>query len=208
MATIGTSAGHRVRSARTARGRDGAADRARDGGPRGAGTHRGAGAQECAGRAARRRSFRWPTRARIPRASASTCRKRRVCCPGSIARASLVTGRTRALAVPATALIRRSEVTAVYVIDAQDRAAAAPGAARRVRGRGSGRSPGRTHRRRARGDRTRCARASSGRLIGGCSADAAPPPHSRARLHNEEQTHGTHRRFWAPASAACRWPTR
>ncbi len=41
--------------------------------------------------------------------------------PGQYARASLVTGRTRALVVPQSAVIRRSEVTAVYVIDAQDR---------------------------------------------------------------------------------------
>ena len=41
--------------------------------------------------------------------------------PGQYARASLVTGRTRALVVPQSSVIRRSEVTAVYVIDAQDR---------------------------------------------------------------------------------------
>lgn len=37
--------------------------------------------------------------------------------PGQYARALFVTGRTRALAIPAVAILRRSEVTAVYVID-------------------------------------------------------------------------------------------
>ena len=41
--------------------------------------------------------------------------------PGQFARAHFVTGTVRALAVPATALLRRGEVTAVYVIDAQGR---------------------------------------------------------------------------------------
>lgn len=41
--------------------------------------------------------------------------------PGQFARAHFVTGTIRALAVPATALLRRGEVTAVYVIDAQGR---------------------------------------------------------------------------------------
>ena len=39
--------------------------------------------------------------------------------PGQYARASVVVGRTRALAVPAEAVLRRSEVTAVYVLDAK-----------------------------------------------------------------------------------------
>jgi RND family efflux transporter MFP subunit len=42
--------------------------------------------------------------------------------PGQFARALFVTGGVRALAVPATALLRRGEVTAVYVIDGQGRA--------------------------------------------------------------------------------------
>jgi RND family efflux transporter MFP subunit len=42
--------------------------------------------------------------------------------PGQYARASLVTGRARALTVPESAILRRSEVTAVYVLDAQGRA--------------------------------------------------------------------------------------
>jgi len=41
--------------------------------------------------------------------------------PGQYARASLVTGRGRALVIPQSAVLRRSEVTAVYVIDAKDR---------------------------------------------------------------------------------------
>ncbi len=42
--------------------------------------------------------------------------------PGQYARARIVTGRTRALAVPESAVLRRGEVTAVYVIDANGRA--------------------------------------------------------------------------------------
>jgi RND family efflux transporter MFP subunit len=42
--------------------------------------------------------------------------------PGQYARASIVTGRTRALAIPLAAVLRRSEVTAVYVLDAQGHA--------------------------------------------------------------------------------------
>ena len=42
--------------------------------------------------------------------------------PGQFARASLVTGHARALTVPASAILRRSEVTAVYVLDAQGHA--------------------------------------------------------------------------------------
>ncbi len=42
--------------------------------------------------------------------------------PGQFARARFVTGGIRALAVPATAVLRRGEVTAVYVVDAQGRA--------------------------------------------------------------------------------------
>ncbi len=42
--------------------------------------------------------------------------------PGQFARAFFVTGGVRALAVPATALLRRGEVTAVYVVDAEGRA--------------------------------------------------------------------------------------
>ena len=38
--------------------------------------------------------------------------------PGQYARALFVTGRTHALAIPAAAVLRRSEVTAVYVLDA------------------------------------------------------------------------------------------
>ena len=41
--------------------------------------------------------------------------------PGQYARASIVTGRMRALAIPQAAVLKRSEVTAVYVIDAQER---------------------------------------------------------------------------------------
>jgi len=41
--------------------------------------------------------------------------------PGQFARARFVTGTTRALAIPATALLRRGEVTAVYVIDRDGR---------------------------------------------------------------------------------------
>jgi RND family efflux transporter MFP subunit len=42
--------------------------------------------------------------------------------PGQYARASIVTGRTRVLAIPIVAVLRRSELTAVYVLDAQGRA--------------------------------------------------------------------------------------
>jgi RND family efflux transporter MFP subunit len=42
--------------------------------------------------------------------------------PGQYARAKFVTGRARALAVPQAAVLRRSEVTAVYVLDADGRA--------------------------------------------------------------------------------------
>jgi RND family efflux transporter MFP subunit len=42
--------------------------------------------------------------------------------PGQYARASIVTGRVRALAIPQAAVLRRSEVTAVYVLDANGRA--------------------------------------------------------------------------------------
>ena len=42
--------------------------------------------------------------------------------PGQFARAFFVTGGVRALAVPATALLRRGEVTAVYVVDGEGRA--------------------------------------------------------------------------------------
>jgi len=42
--------------------------------------------------------------------------------PGQFARAFFVTGGVRALALPATTLLRRGEVTAVYVIDAEGRA--------------------------------------------------------------------------------------
>lgn len=42
--------------------------------------------------------------------------------PGQYARAHFVSGSVRALAVPATALLRRGEVTAVYVIDRDGRA--------------------------------------------------------------------------------------
>jgi RND family efflux transporter MFP subunit len=41
--------------------------------------------------------------------------------PGQYARASIVTGRARALAIPQAAVLRRSEVTAVYVLDAKGR---------------------------------------------------------------------------------------
>jgi multidrug efflux pump subunit AcrA (membrane-fusion protein) len=37
--------------------------------------------------------------------------------PGQYARALFATGHTRALAIPASAVLRRSEVTAVYVLD-------------------------------------------------------------------------------------------
>ena len=42
--------------------------------------------------------------------------------PGQYARARFVAGSTRALAVPSTALVRRGEVTAVYVVDGGGRA--------------------------------------------------------------------------------------
>jgi hypothetical protein len=42
--------------------------------------------------------------------------------PGQYARATLVTGRARALAIPQAAVLRRSEVTAVYVLDTGGRA--------------------------------------------------------------------------------------
>ena len=42
--------------------------------------------------------------------------------PGQFARARFITGTTRALAIPETALVRRGEVTAVYRVDAQGRA--------------------------------------------------------------------------------------
>jgi RND family efflux transporter MFP subunit len=42
--------------------------------------------------------------------------------PGQYARAAIVVGRARALAIPTSAVLRRSEVTAVYVMDANDRA--------------------------------------------------------------------------------------
>jgi RND family efflux transporter MFP subunit len=42
--------------------------------------------------------------------------------PGQFARAWFVTGTTRALAVPASALLKRGEVTAVYVVDRDGRA--------------------------------------------------------------------------------------
>ena len=42
--------------------------------------------------------------------------------PGQFARAWFVTGTTRALAIPASALLKRGEVTAVYVIDRDGRA--------------------------------------------------------------------------------------
>lgn len=42
--------------------------------------------------------------------------------PGQYARAAIVVGHARALAVPDSAVLRRSEVTAVYVIDANERA--------------------------------------------------------------------------------------
>ncbi len=42
--------------------------------------------------------------------------------PGQFARARFVTGSVRALAIPATALVKRGEVTAVYLVDAQGRA--------------------------------------------------------------------------------------
>ncbi|MFO1305456.1 MAG: efflux RND transporter periplasmic adaptor subunit [Burkholderiales bacterium] len=42
--------------------------------------------------------------------------------PGQYARALFVTGRTRALAIPESAVLRRSEVTAVYVLDVFGRA--------------------------------------------------------------------------------------
>ena len=42
--------------------------------------------------------------------------------PGQYARAAIVTGHARALAIPEAAVLRRSEVTAVYVLDAKGRA--------------------------------------------------------------------------------------
>jgi membrane fusion protein, multidrug efflux system len=42
--------------------------------------------------------------------------------PGQFARAQFVTGSIRALAVPAAAVLRRGEVTAVYVVGADGRA--------------------------------------------------------------------------------------
>jgi RND family efflux transporter MFP subunit len=42
--------------------------------------------------------------------------------PGQYARASIVTGHADALTIPASAVLRRSEVTAVYVVDARGRA--------------------------------------------------------------------------------------
>jgi len=42
--------------------------------------------------------------------------------PGQFARARFVTGGARALAVPATAVLRRGEVTAIYVVDGEGRA--------------------------------------------------------------------------------------
>jgi hypothetical protein len=42
--------------------------------------------------------------------------------PGQYARALFVTGHARALAIPAVAVLRRSEVTAVYVLDASGNA--------------------------------------------------------------------------------------
>jgi RND family efflux transporter MFP subunit len=42
--------------------------------------------------------------------------------PGQFARAWFVTGTTRALAIPASALLKRGEVTAVYVVDRDGRA--------------------------------------------------------------------------------------
>jgi len=42
--------------------------------------------------------------------------------PGQFARARFVVGTTRVLAIPATALVRRGEVTAVYVVDREGRA--------------------------------------------------------------------------------------
>jgi RND family efflux transporter MFP subunit len=41
--------------------------------------------------------------------------------PGQFARATFAVGSTRALAVPSTAIVRRGEVTAVYVVDANGR---------------------------------------------------------------------------------------
>ena len=41
--------------------------------------------------------------------------------PGQFARAFFTTGATRALAVPATAMLKRGEVTAVYVVDRDGR---------------------------------------------------------------------------------------
>ena len=63
--------------------------------------------------------------------------------PGQYARATFVTGRARALAIPQSAVLRRSEVTAVYVLDAGGARAAAAGAPRRARRRRAGRGPGR-----------------------------------------------------------------
>ena len=42
--------------------------------------------------------------------------------PGQFARAQFVTGTMRTIAIPSSALLRRGEVTAVYVVDAQGRA--------------------------------------------------------------------------------------
>jgi membrane fusion protein, multidrug efflux system len=42
--------------------------------------------------------------------------------PGQYARASIVTGHAKAVTIPASAVLRRSEVTAVYVIDASGKA--------------------------------------------------------------------------------------
>lgn len=42
--------------------------------------------------------------------------------PGQYARASIVTGHAKALTIPESAVLRRSEVTAVYVLDARGRA--------------------------------------------------------------------------------------
>ena len=42
--------------------------------------------------------------------------------PGQFARARFVVGAVRVLAVPASAILRRGEVTAVYLIDADGRA--------------------------------------------------------------------------------------
>jgi hypothetical protein len=42
--------------------------------------------------------------------------------PGQYARAAIVTGHAKVLAVPEAAVLRRSEVTAVYVLDAKGKA--------------------------------------------------------------------------------------